>query len=416
MLRKLTGRLAAPARAAMLSLGLAALGAVGAGVVAAPVAAQTAFAPAAIVNEDVITYYDVVQRARILELGGATPGPALNRAALEQLIDDRLRMQVGERLKIEATEEEILAGFNELGARQGKDGAGMIADLQAQGVDEAAIRDVVVSQIVWNRVVTSRFNTRATPSEGELDTEIEIAASSTEQRFRLAEIAVPATEADFDQATAFLNNLRNDIAGGASFGDLARKNSRSPTAQQGGVIGWVPQSSLPPAMSEELANIGVGGITRPLQIPGGAAIFLVLDAEASAPAWTNTTTYSLQRISVPLTEGAVDRAAALTADVTECGDLPDFDEDVTTARLNDVQPSTLTPLVQSAIADLKAGDKTAPVPSENTMDVYLVCSKRVGVPDEVRQQVREQIRSQRLTRLAEGFLQEQRRDAVIERR
>ena len=41
----------------------------------APAAAQTAFAPVAVVNDDVITYYDVDQRARILQLSGAEASP-----------------------------------------------------------------------------------------------------------------------------------------------------------------------------------------------------------------------------------------------------------------------------------------------------------------------------------------------------
>ncbi|MGB0854316.1 MAG: peptidylprolyl isomerase, partial [Pikeienuella sp.] len=275
---------------------------------------------------------------------------------------------------------------------------------------------VVVAQIVWNRVVTSRFNARATPSEGELDTEIEIAASATEQRFRVSEIALPATDADMQKAADFLNKIRRDIAAGANFADIARKTSRSPTARKGGDIGWLPQSSLPPAMSQALIEAGVGGVTPPLPVPGGVAIFQLRDSEATAPSWTKTTTYSLQRVSAPLTEGAVDRVAALMADVTACGDLPELDEDISTARLNDVKSNSIAPNVLAAIQPLKAGEKTAPIPSQNTMDAYIMCSKRTGVPTEIREQIREQIRGQRLTRLAEGFLQEQRRDAVIERR
>lgn len=420
MVRKITRWLTAPLKPALLSFGFGVAAIMGAGVSTAVLSgaatAQTAFAPAAIVNEDVITYYDVLQRARILELGGATAGPALNRAALDQLIDNRLQMQVAERANVGASEDEIAAGLRELGARQGLDGAGLVASLNAQGVDEAAIRDVVVSQLVWNRIVNARFNARATPSEGELDTEIEIAASAKEQSFRIAEIAVPANQDNFQQAEAFLEKLRNDIAAGQSFGALAQKNSRSPTANAGGVIGWVPQSSLPPAMGVELSSMTVGAISRPLPVPGGVAIFQLLDRETTSPAWTSTTTYSLQRISAPVGNGAAERASEIAAATPKCGELPELDDDISTARLNDVVAQTLPADVQSAIGSLEVGGKTGPLIGTDTVDVYLVCGKRSGVPAEVREQIRAQIRDQRLTRLAEGFLQEQRRDAVIERR
>ena len=72
--------------------------------VAAP--AQNLFAPAIIVDEMVITGYELDQRARMLTLLNA-PGNT-NDLAREQLVDDRLRLQAAQNAGIEPTEEEIL--------------------------------------------------------------------------------------------------------------------------------------------------------------------------------------------------------------------------------------------------------------------------------------------------------------------
>ena len=48
---------------------------------AAVAQAQTAFAPAAVVNDDPITFYEIEQRARLLAIGSnASPGPELRGA------------------------------------------------------------------------------------------------------------------------------------------------------------------------------------------------------------------------------------------------------------------------------------------------------------------------------------------------
>ena len=65
---------------------------------------------------------------------------------------------------------------------------------------------------------------------------------------------------------------------------------------------------------------------------------------------------------------------------------------------------------------LQAGQASRPVVTDGRTDVFVVCDREGGVDAEVRNQLREQIRVRRLSRLAEGYLQDLRRDAVIERR
>lgn len=208
-------------------------------------AAQTAFAPAVIVNDDIITYYDVGQRAKLLQLSGAQPGPQLNSAAVEQLIDDRLRAQAGRRAGLSADPEELSAAIEEFAQRFNLDGAGFLAKTRSAGIDRQALDSFLGSQVVWRELVNARFGARATPSEVELDQEIALAAASQTKSYRISEIAIPAGPGQEAEARAALERIMRELRRGADFATLARRYSRAPSAANGGDVGWVPDSMLP---------------------------------------------------------------------------------------------------------------------------------------------------------------------------
>jgi len=80
-----------------------------------PITAQNQFSPAVKVNDQVITNYEVDQRARFLTLLRAPGDPA--EEALKALINDRLQSQAASAAGITATQEEVEVGMEEFAAR-----------------------------------------------------------------------------------------------------------------------------------------------------------------------------------------------------------------------------------------------------------------------------------------------------------
>lgn len=384
---------------------------------APPSLAQTAFAPVAVVNDDVITFYDVEQRARLLALTGGRPGPELNQASLDGLIDDALRLQAGRRFDVVASQEEINAAVGEFAARLRIDQAQLEQSLAAAGVDQTALADFLSSQVVWRSLVNRRFGPRATPSEIELDQEIDLAASGRTRAFRLSEIAVPAGEGQEAAARQLIERVRAELAGGADFAELARRYSRTPSAQNGGDVGWVPETTMPPDLAELLAATPPGGVTPPYNVPGGISLYRVADTREEAPPWAQEAQMSLRRISI---EGDDDdaraRANAIRDETDGCESIPDLSDQATMESLDRKLVNALPGPVRGAVQLLQAGQASRPVVTEGRTEVFVVCDRTGGVDAEVRNNLREQIRVRRLSRLAEGYLQDLRREAVIERR
>ncbi len=386
--------------------------------------AQTAFAPAAVVNDDPITFYEIEQRARLLSLGSnVAPGPELNNTALEQLIDDRLRSQAAKQARISASPAAISAAADELAGRQGISRDQFVEQIARAGVSEDTLIDLLRPQVEWRQLVNGRFATRATPGDAEIDQEILLAAAGRSRSFRLSEIAIPVPEGRENQAQEIAQRVGQEIAGGASFASLARRYSRSPSASKGGDVGWVPESRLPPDLARVIGALQPGQVTQPIQVPGGVSFFKLENQRSEAPPWAQPAAVSMVRLAVPLAEDASaedieearERAAELASGAQSCTGLPDLAD----ARSELVSTRPLTDLptnVQAAVQLLLPNQASRPVRSAGSMDIFVMCERTGGADAQARQQLAEQIRNTRLARFAEGFLQELRREAVIERR
>jgi peptidyl-prolyl cis-trans isomerase SurA len=251
------------------------------GLAAAPAAAQTPFQPVATVNDSVITAFDLDQRMRILAAGAAETADtqALRNRALDQLIDDRLRLQAGERAGLEPSPDIVEAGVRLLAEQSGTTPETFRAGLREQGVTDQALDDMVAARMIWREVARSRFGDRVEPGEAEIDAEIALRNEGRTVSLRLAEIGLPsgADGRGPEETRALARRLSRELAAGGDFAAAVARHSRAPSRENGGEIGWVPVANLPPAIASRLSGVPVGGVAQPLEVEGGFSILKVLD-------------------------------------------------------------------------------------------------------------------------------------------
>lgn len=242
--------------------------------------AQNPYSPALTVNDSAITHHDIAQRSRLIEALGATGD--LRETAIQQLTEDRLKVQAARAQGIELPEGAIEAGIEEFATTRGLSVENVEQVLAARGIDRAAMNDFVEAGLLWREVVASRFRERALPSEEELDAAVERARTAPVETLELREIAIPFAERGEAETLAFAERLSRELRRGGDFAAAAREHSRSDTAAQGGRLEPVPAENLPPAVRGQVLLLEPGGVTRPLPIAGGVAI-LRLDAIRETP-------------------------------------------------------------------------------------------------------------------------------------
>lgn len=267
-----------PNRVKLLLAGAAALFAAAGALAPAEGRAQSrsdsAITSVAFVNGEVITNFDVDQRARLL---GAMGAPAEGRsfeAGLQAMIDDTLKRSAAASAGISVPAQQVDDSIDNFARSNNLSRADLDARMRRAGVAEESLRQFVETELLWNTLIRRDYGPRADVTDLDLDDEIEAEGLDKKITFELGEIAVPA-RGDDEAVLRQVESIAAQINSGADFAAMARKYSRSPTAPRGGRMGAVPEDRLPPQLVAELRELKPGQVTRPLGVRGGIALLTV---------------------------------------------------------------------------------------------------------------------------------------------
>ncbi|OYW58729.1 MAG: hypothetical protein B7Z31_07145 [Rhodobacterales bacterium 12-65-15] len=354
-----------------------------------PALAQDLFAPRMIVNDRVITSYEVAQRALFLQLLRAPGDP--EKEALKALVEDRLRQTEAERLEITATEEEILAGIEEFAGRANLTADAFLAELAKVDVAAETLRDFVTAGILWRKVVRARFAGLIPVSELDIDRALEAATRPRALRVLVSELVIPAPDDKVDEAVALANQLAQDITTEAGFAAAAAEYSASPSATDGGRLDWLPLSNLPPAIGATVLALGPGEVSDPLIVPGAVVLFQLRAVAEDTAAEPIAVTVEWAEFLVPDDAAAI---ASLRANVDGCLDLygqanglPEDRLTVTSQSMAEVPRD-----VGLELARLDPGESSIALTRAGFRRFLMLCSREVTLEEPIsRDQVREQI-------------------------
>lgn len=119
------------------------------------------------VNDIPITSFDVQQRINLWKLLGEQPAQNPKKKALNELIDDRAKIEEAKKFQVEATDKEIDARLGEVAKGLKTDSKGLKGKLQSANISLDAMRQYLAAQIAFGRVIRGRYNVsvQATPEE-----------------------------------------------------------------------------------------------------------------------------------------------------------------------------------------------------------------------------------------------------------
>ncbi|NOR63218.1 MAG: hypothetical protein GQ535_12090 [Rhodobacteraceae bacterium] len=385
-------------------------------------AAQGAFSIAYRVNEAVITNYDIDQRVRLMRALGANGGN-IRQEAIDALIDDRLKQEVATSFGANldrVTLDQAIEGYAQ---QRNLTTQSLLAKLRRSGVQPESFDEFISVSIIWRNILRSRFGQQATPSEIELNAQLNTFAISSSRTIQLGEIVLPYLERGQDATVALATSIVAQLRAGENFSKLAKEFSRSSTAERGGVIGWVAPNRLPAQIGAAIRGLSGGGVADPIYIPTGIVIIKVLDArtvtrQIEVPVSVNLT---YAELVIPYAEGggreaerlanrlrrSLDGCRGIEARATELGNGSGLFGPI---ALNSVDAD-----VGLALARLDPRDSTV-MQGQNALRVLVLCDRVSEMSPEGRATLRNQLASRNFNSLSEGYLLELRRNSVIERK
>ncbi|WP_377355215.1 peptidylprolyl isomerase [Phenylobacterium terrae] len=421
----------------------------------APIAgsAQTAEAPAApapvqpqgisesvaaVVNDDIVSTFDLAQRMRLLiATSGVQPTeqnlPQFQREALISLVDERLQFQElrkverEQKIDIIASDEEVdeelaqLARGNNMTPEQFK------AMLSAQGV-ERSLREQLRAQISWMRWIRGRYGSRLRIGEDQIKAvQANIAASANKPSYQISEVFIDAARVGgMENAVNGANQLVTQMQQGAPFAAVARQFSAAPTAAAGGDAGWVAAGEMAPELQTALDQMRPGQLSRPIQVKDGVYIIYLRDKRSGAAA----TLVRLKQAAVALpAEASQAQVAEATAKLEQVrAKAPTCDSLETVAAtvpgviagdLGEAEPKDLSPAFRTAVETLADGQFSGPLRTQAGLHVVAVCGRRAGgaAAEQVsREQIENRLYGQQLTMISRRYMRDLRSSATIETR
>jgi peptidyl-prolyl cis-trans isomerase SurA len=248
--------------------------------VAAAAASSTARAQQVlmIVNGDVITAYDVEQRMKFVQL--STRKPAVRSEVIDQLIDDKLKVQFGRRYKIEIPDGEIDTQFAEMGNRMHMSSEQLTQALAQGGVDAATLKAKIRSDTVWQNIVRGRYQGDFQIREKDVlaaiqnDKPDEKNQVGYEYRLRPILFLVPHGAAQITEAR---QKDAEALRGRFTDCDSGLKYAR--TLRDVAVRDVIVKSSsdLPPVLRDVLDKTEIGHLTAPEVTPQGVELFALCE-------------------------------------------------------------------------------------------------------------------------------------------
>jgi peptidyl-prolyl cis-trans isomerase SurA len=392
---------------------------------------------AAVVNDEIISTYDLRQRIRLLILtSGVQPTQEnlqqMEQQALRSLVDERLQIQelrkVGKRQKVDllAENKDVDEEISDLAKQNNLTYAQMKNSFQASGVDMETLRDQIRTQISWQRLISGLYGSRVRVGDDQVTSQLQrINAQASQTQYLVGEILIDANRAGgMNQALAGANSLISQLQQGAPFPAVARQFSSAPTAANGGDAGWISAAQAAPEVAKALETLRPGQLSMPIPVSDGVYIIYLRDKQAAS----GQTMVALKQLAVRLDKDASpEQVAGATAalktirpQIKGCDNIEAVagkTPGVVAADLGEAEINDLRGPFKDAAEKLEPNQVSQPIRTDVGVHLVAVCSKRSGgakAPSRV--DIQNRMYADQLAVMSRRYLRDLRTSATIEAR
>lgn len=402
---------------------------------------------AAIVNDTVISDYDLDQRtALFVATSGVRPSKEnlaqIRIQVLRSLEDEILELQEANKHKISVTKGDVDKALKNIADDNHVTPEQIVATISMAGVSPDIFRQQLAAQLTWQRLVAARYSSDVQISDQQVDEALDrLKKGADKPQFLVSEIFLSVDRPEDDTTImSSAEQIANQIKQGAPFTAVAGQFSQSPSAADGGDIGWVVQGQLPEELDKKLSAMHPGDTAGPIKAEGGYYIVELRDRReplgtkieetAEAPANPDSP-LPLARLLVPIPptadqaykEKAMQFAANIRPQVRSCPELSNFSKQIpgtVFAELGETNPKDLAPNLKDALLKSHPGEMVEPFFSPAGLEIIMRCDvappKLVALQLPSRDQLQQQLFVQEMSILGKSYLRDLRRDAVVENR
>ena len=388
---------------------------------------------AAVVNDQLISRFDLEQRLKLIMATSGIQDTPENRQRIEPqilraLIDETLETQEARRLNVKAEQKDIDDQLDGIAKRASMTTAQIDEFLAKNGVSKESLVSQIRADIVWNRVVSQQFAPLITVSDEEISSILERLKNEADQpRYLLSELML--TYDNDDQEREMMDGagrLAEQVRQGAPFANVAQQFSRAATARNGGDMGWVYLSQLSPDIADAVKDLSIGAISNPIKTLNGIYLFELRNKQTSISNDPMKDQWVLMKVSLPLSKDApqaaverrVSEAKQFQAQFKTCDGIDNVIKPFVGATSEPAQTITfgsLPPPMKELFSKSKPGDVLPPRRAEDHIELVAICDHKVNTATmPTREDIQTNLENQQLSMMSRRYLRDLLRDAVVE--
>jgi len=379
---------------------------------------------AAIINDSVVTTFDVRQRMRmmIMSAGGQIPVeamPQVQQQALRDLVEEKLKLQEAARFELKIEDKEIDAEMARIGAQSNLTTEQLGELLEQRGISTRTLRDQIRASIAWPELVQGRFRSRVRVNDDEVeDTLSRMREDASKEQFLVSEICIPI--ADPARSQEYYQGglqLIEQMRRGVPFTVVAQQFSACTSAAVGGDLGWVRAGELPPELDDPIRTLPTGAVTNPIPSEGAFMIMAVRDKREAVIA--GEPTFLLAHATVPVSAGK--NAARTAFEKLSIADACtgralriDLGEGVAVSLLENMTLGSIDPRFREFFEDIERKDTSPLIEADGAYHAAYVCDKDEGLGLPSREALENRIFGRQLSRIGQQYLRDIERESTVE--
>ena len=394
--------------------------------------AQGSLGIAAVVNDDIVSAYDLQARiSLVIASSGLENRPRIRRRlarqVLRSLVEERLKLQEARRLGVSVTKADIDQALEQLAQSNRVPLSDLDRLFARQGVRKDDLIDKIEADVAWIKVVNRSVRASLNIDQKALDQFLrQLAAEEGKTEYRVSEIFLPVdSQAEDGDVRQLAVGLLQQIDAGANFNALAQSFSQRASAPVSGDLGWIKEGTLDDALDAMLARLEPGQTSPPVRTVSGYHI-LHLSARRKSPSLGLTDSrVSLQQLFLPLprnptraeVESQKSLATTMSAVAASCDDMAALGKELEgtmSGGMKDVPLSRLAPAMRELVADLPVGTPSEPRIVPAGVVVLMVCERGEGIAEADRDRMRSLLINQRLDLESVRYMRDLRRDAFVD--
>lgn len=411
-----------------------------------------------VVNSEVITRYEFLQRLQMVEQrlqaqgGQMPPADQLQRQLLERMIIEKAQIQQAKERGIRVDDAMLDRAVARIAEQNNMGMADFRRRLELEGMSYSAFREDIRKEITMQRLRETEVDNKIQISDAEIDVFLAAhnagGAAAAPQELNIAQILIRVPENPTQQQLAESKKRADDVLAqlqaGGDFAKLAAAYSDAPDGLTGGELGWRSQDRLPQLFVDATANLQQGQVSQLVRSGNGFHILKLVGKRVPSVMRAGANGGATQQAAIPSVQqthashilikvNQVVTAAEARRKLAELKQRLDnkaatfeelarlYSNDFSASKGGDlgwIYPGDTVPEFERAMNELAVGQVSEPIESPFGYHLILVKERKVDDVSQERQRMaaRQAIREQKLEEATQDWLRQVRDQAYVEYR